>query len=654
MLRLGSVDQAVKGPCQACASKISGMRSDQLSLASRTLLRGATVIMAKKRSRGPAAAAVPKAAHETFDDSEDEFLKGRDRILLDDEGPAAKRRRKIEENEADLMPSDEEVYANDILDEDEEDAAAVDDVSDEEQAAEAEDDEDDERYWGADRANYYNADAIETEQDALDEEAEARRLQQKHLQDMTDADFGFDELAWADTETDTSRKPLVEKLPPVQIPENATEQERLQILRSRYPEFEPLAQDLNSLYPLYLELRDQTQTSRKKKPSYVSTQETRYRALSAYLASIAMYMAVLTSSKNGLSLPPAELREHPIMNTLLQSRQLWESTTDLGGGDGDSQEDMAVVELSVSQPIEQSAHAPELVNRVKMTKTIDSPTPPTPSETTVATTGGKKLKKQKTLLEVNESAAPKKAKAKIRESKPKRATLEDLLAQTNPAEGDESDFGDEGPLTAEEAAEKARKKKSLRFYTSQIAQKAGKRAAASRHAGGDDDLPYKERNRDRQDRLMREAVQRNQANAAEDAGFSDEYDENDLATKMNTDANDYYATLVGANATKKADKAARAEAHRQAAAQGAQVYGEEAVGADGKRKITYAIEKNKGLTPRRKKEVRNPRVKKKMKYEEKKKKLASMRPTWKGGEGKGGYKGELTGIKSNLVKSVKL
>lgn len=64
--------------------------------------------------------------------------------------------------------------------------------------------------------------------------------------------------------------------------------------------------------------------------------------------------------------------------------------------------------------------------------------------------------------------------------------------------------------------------------------------------------------------------------------------------------------------------------------------------------------RNKGLAPKRNKDSRNPRVKKRKKFEEKKKKLGSIRQLYKGGEGPGGYGGELTGIKKNLVKSVKL
>ena len=72
-----------------------------------------------------------------------------------------------------------------------------------------------------------------------------------------------------------------------------------------------------------------------------------------------------------------------------------------------------------------------------------------------------------------------------------------------------------------------------------------------------------------------------------------------------------------------------------------------------KRKITYEIMKNKGLTPHRKKEQRNPRVKQRNKYEKAKKKLKSViRQSAQPGAGVS-YGGELTGIKPRLTKSVR-
>lgn len=111
--------------------------------------------------------------------------------------------------------------------------------------------------------------------------------------------------------------------------------------------------------------------------------------------------------------------------------------------------------------------------------------------------------------------------------------------------------------------------------------------------------------------------------------------------------------VAAAGQKKRADKAARFEALAQAR-KDERVVETEQLGPDGKRQITYQIQKNKGLTPHRKKEVRNPRVKKRMKFEEKQKKLRSVKAVYKGGEGRGGYQGEMSGIKTGLVKSIKL
>lgn len=71
-----------------------------------------------------------------------------------------------------------------------------------------------------------------------------------------------------------------------------------------------------------------------------------------------------------------------------------------------------------------------------------------------------------------------------------------------------------------------------------------------------------------------------------------------------------------------------------------------------KREITYQIAKNKGLTPHRKKEQRNPRVKHKLKYRKAKirRKGAVREPRTEITR----YGGEASGIKANVKKSIKI
>src|ERR1700761_149977 len=146
--------------------------------------------------------------YEDVADSDDEFHLNRDRILLDEE-PDAKRRRKWQEQEEFLEPSDEEVldYSAGEEEEDEElvnasrsasNRYAQDDVESALDGSEADDPEDGEEgiEWGLSKGEIYGADEIETEEQALEEEAEALRLQKKQLQSMTPADYGFDEAEW--------------------------------------------------------------------------------------------------------------------------------------------------------------------------------------------------------------------------------------------------------------------------------------------------------------------------------------------------------------------------------------------------------------------------------------------------------------------------
>ncbi|KAF7194027.1 hypothetical protein HII31_04709 [Pseudocercospora fuligena] len=542
----------------------------------------------------------------TYDDvansDDDEFHKNQDEIRLG-EDPAVKRRRKIAENEQFLEQSDEEVLGYSEADDSEvedHDALAVRDrvALDSDGAEEAAADEDDEEglRWGTSKDDLYGDDAPETEEQALEQEAEAIRLQKKQLQQMTAADYGFDEDHWQEadpakvTSTADENAVVTEVLPQLQISPDMGSAERLKLLKSRYPEFEPLSKELLRLQDIFEALR---KTAIKSAVS-----RTKLRAASAYLGALVMYFSLMssTASRNEgmpVALSAHKLHDHAVMDSLVKCRELWTSVETL--------------QESLPLDINENEYA---LDHVSSDEEMD-------------------------------------------------AAREPVIARKTQAGDNDSDLGEEASLTAREAADKALKKKSLRFYTSQIAQKANKRGTAGRNAGGDDDIPHRERLKDRQARLNAEAEKRgSRKNDQPDADLGGDSDDEDRRQaqqiRADADEDDYYDLVAARTAKKKGDKAALAEAQRQASLQGGRVVQEETVGEDGKRKISYAIEKNKGLTPHRKKDVRNPRVKKRKKFDEKKKKLASIKPVYKGGEGRGGYGGELTGIKKGLVKSTKL
>lgn len=624
-----------------------------------------TVPMAKKRKAGglsKAASGVteldPKDSRKaitTFEDiadSDDEFHLGRDEVLLGEE-PDAKRRRKHAEQEAFLEQSDEEVlgYSDESSEDEDQDrfekrglqVPSADDADQDDNS------ESEEEGWGTSAKDLYGADAIETEEQALEEEAEALRLQRKQLEALQSVDYGFDESEWAqDNATDKNDGGAIvvtETLPQLHVTPDMTSAERLKLLKARYPEFEFLSKELLKLTDIHSALIAESPSSP------VTT--VKLRAASAYLACLTMYFSLLTSpastaSDSVTALSASKLRDHPVMKGLLQCRELWLKVSDLRN---------TTSQRSIQQEMGDTSDE-FLSDEVEaLSEDLDKHKQPS----------GKPLSRAERHAEAAKAAAAERRAEQIRRTEADLADLDALLTQKHSrtkrsrtsklaAESD-SDLGEEAPLTEQEVADKALRKKSLRFYTSQIAQKANRRGAAGRNVGGDDDIPYRERLKDRQARLNAEAEKRGRrkADIGDDLGGDSDEEDHRVAQQLRADEDDGYYDLVAARTTKKkSDKAALAAAQREAALQGGHVVSEETVGEDGKRKISYAIEKNKGLTPFRKKDVRNPRVKKRKKYEEKKKKLASIKPIYKGGEGRGGYGGELTGIKKGLVKSTKL
>jgi U3 small nucleolar RNA-associated protein 3 len=535
--------------------------------------------------------------------------------------------------------------------------------------------------WGASKKDYYNADAIETEQDALDEEAEARRIQKKQLQAMTEADFGFDEDEWIGQDGGKNVEGgavVTEVLPQLQITDNMSEEERLKIMRTRYPEFEHISREYLRLQAVHEELAASAQVAERdmklrvarldqqgwdeaeaQRPPFVIT---KYRACAAYLAAMAMYFAVLGSTARddgspAVALDPNELHEHPVMESLLKCQKLWTRLESRPVDDS-----LARDETDEASPVEEASPLTDEIEAVvnaqpKKTKKSKAQRA---AEIAQAEAGARRAAKLAKTEQDLASLATLTDKSALKKATRKRKSTEQKLNLLN---ADDSDFGEETELTAHELAEKAKKKKSLRFYTSQIAQKANKRDAAGKDYGGDADIPHRERLKDRQARLQAEAEKRGQhketaPGAALGEGGDSSGDES--PPPRNEDYEDeegYYDMIAARSNAKKQTKSERAAAYAEAAKQNATVIVEEVIGDDGRRMISYQIEKNKGLTPHRKKSVRNPRVKKKEKYKEKQKKLKSMMPVFDSAKKQAGganYGGELTGIKKGLVRSRKL
>ncbi|QUC22308.1 uncharacterized protein UV8b_06549 [Ustilaginoidea virens] len=612
----------------------------------------------------------PISTYEDVADSEDEYFIHKDRIMLEDE-PDSKRRKHLDE---DVELSDEEVLGyedsqseNDHVDDDDDDDD--DDNNQEEPAPRSKskktfkrnnDDEDGEKipaeddpgWWGSSKQEYYDADNIETEADALEEEAEAKRLQQKKLSKMREEDFVFDGDEWltAEPEAGQDEPDVVEVLKDVEVTSDMTPDERSRLLSTRYPEFDHLARELRQLQPVLLGLREAA-----PRESGRSIQTVKYWVLGCYVATLASYFAILASpardaGKIRKALSPADLRDHDVMEALLRCREAWDRVKNLTAANNIDETTVSPAAETDGEQVPGESLA-QLDQRTKKPK----PEPKKPTAGKDKAAAAKQAKRLQTAKAVESSIAdlydlPLSLKASKKSTKAVAVAVAD-----EGKDGHHSDFGEEEALDARAAADKAARKKTLKFYTSQIAQKANKRAGAGRDAGGDVDIPHRERLRDRRARLLAEAEKRGKRDSKHGADLGEESGGDEVATAdaMRGQEDEYYDMVAHKSKSKREDKAARHAAYA-AASKADRVVETEQVGEDGKRRITYAIEKNKGLAPKRSKDVRNPRVKRRKQYEAKKKKLKSMKPVWVGGEPKGGYKGESSGINTSVVKSIKL
>jgi U3 small nucleolar RNA-associated protein 3 len=83
-------------------------------------------------------------------------------------------------------------------------------------------------------------------------------------------------------------------------------------------------------------------------------------------------------------------------------------------------------------------------------------------------------------------------------------------------------FGEQTVLQSFDAADKKARKKSLRFHTSKIEGAATRRGKGARNLlGGDDDIPYKERKKQREIREAKESVKKGRGLGGDDLSDGD-------------------------------------------------------------------------------------------------------------------------------------
>ncbi|KAI9477948.1 MAG: Sas10 C-terminal domain-containing protein [Benjaminiella poitrasii] len=555
-------------------------------------------------------------------DSEDEFHEEREKVLLNGQ------------QESDNEESDREVYGLDGLESESEEELSDDEI------VEKRKDEDEDRLeaWGTSKDAYYDGDEVEDLEEMREEEEEALRIQKEHLENMEEADFMDDGLSgWGtgqnqDLEAD---KKLVEdvnkeledisfdKLKIEKRRKNLPVAEKLKIVQNESPElldlldeFKEKTESVNQLKPVVEKLIGHPKREEREAQFVIF----KYETLMNYLTNISFYFALKATETT-------DVREHPIIQALVQLRQTIEKLAIL--------EDESLNVQTFLNKLDEPEQVSILATKEKKTKPkAKKNTKKIPEETLESVSEQEDMSEeseneQDILNEIRDIEEEFKSLKKLASKKRKRGTMTT------------DDFGELDALDELDMEDKIAKKKSLRDYIAKIDAKQAKNVNKYQ---GDVDIPY----RDRVKQERKGVAQPQDASADLDDADWDEEDVKAASEANALDSDDEYYSTIANN--KKAQKRAKKDAYE---AERAPVESRDVDVDEGEKRLaTYKILKNKGLTPRRKKENRNARVKHRNKYTQKMKRLSSTRAVVK--PQSSGYAGEMSGVKTNVIKSVKL
>ncbi|KDQ21628.1 hypothetical protein BOTBODRAFT_208901 [Botryobasidium botryosum FD-172 SS1] len=603
-------------------------------------------------------------------DEEDLFHAGRDKILLDGQEDG---------DTDDDLNDEEEVFGlkgidseDDDVDDDQEDdlpetpatSAAKRKSKDKKstrgprssssQSSESES-EDDER-WGSKKSAYYSSNAAllgsDDEEANQLEEMEARRLQAKSKELITEDDYGLADVDAVEDAVEPEVNPLddvaLDLAPQLLSKDKAS---LLRHLELTSPETLALAREWEDIANEVVKTEQLVSKKMTADPDHPSLGliHLYQQTLLTYATTLSFYLHLRSTPQYALR--PQSLISHPILPRLLTLKQGlsvlqaldFAPRDDSSASDGDSDVEWKRSGLEYS---ELSDLIREQEEDLDLEKTVATPKKEK-----------KKEKKDKSSKKTDKPSKPTKHVFDLVE--PELIPTKSSSKKTPEIVDVDSAFGDPTSLLHTDASDKDARRRSLRFHTSKIESTSRRRENARAAVGGDDDLPRKDRRKQKEPLVVK-----GRGEGGDDLDVAGDVEENGQERKKRVRADDdgddhssggegddgYYELVKRQKRAKKEEKKAAYEAEREG---DRLIYEEE--GAEGPRAITRAILKNKGLTPRRPKSVRNPRVKKKLRYEKAKRTISSQKSVFKGGlESTGGrYDGEKSGINARVVKSVK-
>ncbi|TPX63815.1 hypothetical protein SpCBS45565_g06338 [Spizellomyces sp. 'palustris'] len=614
------------------------------------------------------------------------------------------------------------------------------------------DDEFDDRAWGKSRKMYYDADEASDQEDAKEEEQEALRLQKLRASQIGEQDF-IDDFADSflnrlssgpgessttvhldkdDQDDDLDHLAISTSLPLHLLPSTQTKVEVVSRDESKLSveELERIAESsipdvvqlLGEFTVRWEELRDvigpalkwhcrpenAIRTGRKgeRARQYL---ELKYRILVTYLTNISFYLSLRANPP-----PGSNIKTHPVVESLVQMQEfLSVLETKVEGRVSDDESDgtdeegvrrkkrrkrrqqvrglpglMAEVETLLANGVDAVADEEQDLMAKDDAMDIAEPVEPVPSKL-----GKKKTKSGNQTNGNSEAAEPPSKKRSKAISIPKVEFVPLSKPRKSRVKAANNDFGESNDIDQVDLEDKLARKKSLKFHVTRVDQAiASRQARLARSGGGDEDIPYRDRNgkviqpaaaeRPTQEAIPADLDDKQVGDMAgnfdfgldndllDDVGAEGEYEEYDLgsdktrkrrhASDQESDANeeeDPLAYYEHVKQTKKARKEQREAEVMQAKLDNtlddSHLYDDNDLTEGTKRPASYKIITNKGLTPYRKKERRNPRVMKRLRYEKAVKRLGSFKRVAVDKSSLGAYEGEKTGIKANLARSVR-